>query len=134
MSVFQIDLSHVQNLPENVIGVEFRPPIENELFVDLDGAVCVSRRYGVVSPRLVIKLWHWPDWVKPGTWYCRDDNGNEYLSAEEPHLKRGDGEWDTCDRMPVAIEDVIEVMTVDWTPPPEKPWRESKMQKPLEAK
>jgi len=59
-----------------------------------------SGKYVIIRPiPEPLPLFQFPDWVKPGTWYCEDANG-QYLCATEPSTpgRLGDdgyGFWST---------------------------------------
>lgn len=117
-------------LPDGYDVVAYRQPLQGERYLD---SACVSVNIAptdccVGSRFIVRKLFVWPGWVKPGTWYARDEDGAESLSNHKPTRHS------SCWSFPYGSSVAIYRLVMDFPEVPPCDWKDSLMQKPLEAK
>lgn len=119
------------DVPDGYDIVAFRPPLRGEKYVTqscLESGDAYAD-WSSTSPRFILrKQFVWPEWVKPGTWYARDEDGYEILYTHKPSLEGNC--WGSSEGARMHIDSRL----FDFPKQQNSNWRESLMQKPLETK
>lgn len=120
-------------LPAEFIGATLRQLIHGEnvnVLAPDGGRLQVVDSIGrTVSPQafhIVLDVWQWPAFIRPGWWIAMDADGMWRASVAEPQLQENRMWVDSGGYSGVNIS------CFNWTPPPCDDYRKSKMQKPLE--
>lgn len=102
------------NIPEgHEVTGEVRPAKEKEPWMTATGQIYHGASF---NPQIILrKKFALPEWVKPGTWYAMDADGDEYFYRTKPNMEHG--HWEYCGlavKVRRELYDFPSAPTCDW--------------------
>lgn len=117
------------DVPEGWVCVGRRPPKQGEFILLDNGAPYKADRDFLSVPYFIIEPdWQWPNWIKSGTFLWQNHFLDWCLSQTEPSLDYNHA-WCLSGKS-IRVLDLLEVLNVEFSPPPCSDWKKSLRRKP----